>query len=97
MDNTTQMTLLTRIAWCKYGFSNKSIDEIFEEIRTGDMLLNDTDLGRYTLRQITEAIRLETDCNKQNEWKTKYLPAATYNGVWDGNKISVYSCYTALD
>ena len=53
MDNRRQMTLLTRIDWCKYGFSNKSIDEIFEEIRTGDMLLNDTDLGSYTLRKIT--------------------------------------------
>lgn len=97
MDTTTQMSLLTRIDWCKYGFSNKSIDEILEVIKTGEMLLNDDDLGSYTLRQITEAIRFETDCNKQNEWKAKYLPAATYNGVWDGNQISVYSCYTALD
>lgn len=49
MDNTKQMTLLTRIDRCKYGFSNKSIDEIFEEIRSGDMLLKDDNIGSYTL------------------------------------------------
>lgn len=97
MEKQESITLLNRINWCKYGFSNKSISEILEIIKTGNMRLCDNNLRSYTLRQITETIRLESDCKKQKEWKAKYLPAVTYNGVWDGNKISNYSSYTALD
>ena len=75
----------------------KSFDEIIDIIRFGDLKLYDPECGSYTLKMITEAIRNEPNPNRQNEWKARFLPIVTFNGIWDGEKISMYSNITALD
>lgn len=92
-----KITQFNRINWSRYGFTDRSINDILEDIRKGDLMLYDYQLGNYSLKQITHAIRQEQDVNKQSDWKEKFLPAVTFNGTWDGDKISNYSCYTALD
>lgn len=92
-----EVTLLPRIAWVRFGFQNKPISEIFEIIRNGDFVLPDLRVGTYSVRDITEAIRSQTNENVQNEWKALYLPVVTFNGLWDGYGICQYSRYTALD
>ena len=61
------------------------------------MQLFDSECGRYELKTITEAIRNQKDPKIQNEWKARFLPVVFFNGLWDGAKISEYSCITALD
>lgn len=92
-----EITYFNRLDHCHYGFKNTSIDDVLKIIQSGDLLLNDIRAGNYTLRQITEAIRQQTDCDIQNSWKFKYCPTVSINGVWDGHKIVKYSRYTALD
>ncbi len=95
---TQEVSILQRIDWVKFGFQNKSISEIFEIIRNGDYALSDDSIGDYSLRDITNAIRSKTDESIQNEWKHRYLPVVTFNGLWmNGVGVHQYSNYTALD
>lgn len=91
------VTLAKKLTWTKYGLDQKSIYEVLEMIQRGDMSLYDSECGQYDLRTITEAIRNQPDSNMQNEWKARFMPVAFFNGVWDGSRISEYSCVTALD
>lgn len=91
------MTIAKRLQWTKFNLENKSLEEILGIIKTGNMALTDEQLGNYTLKDITEAIRKESDSTKQNEWKRLYVPVVTINGTWDGSRITQYSPYTALD
>lgn len=93
----TKITFAKRINFTKFGLMTKSLDEIIDIIRCGDLELYDADCGHYTLKMITEAIRNEHDPQRQNEWKARFLPIVTFNGIWDGVKISAYSNITALD
>lgn len=91
------LTVFQRINWTHYGFQNISISEIFEIIRTGNLQIRGKRVGEYSLKQITEAIRSVPDSNRQNQLKEAYLPAVTFNGVWDGSCICQYSNYTVFD
>ncbi len=92
-----KMSVAQRLTWTKYGMQNLTLAEILETIRTGNLMMNDPEVGAYTLCQITGAIRQADDEGMQNEWKARYLPVVTFNGVWDGSRISQYSHITALD
>lgn len=91
------MTILERINFSKFNLRQTSIQEVLNIIRNGDYQLYDRELGNYSLAKITNAIRTQSDSERQNDWKAKYLPAVSINGTWDGNGISDYSCYTVLD
>lgn len=92
-----EITYLDRIDWCHFGYHNISLEEIFQIIRTGELVLTDMANDTFTLRQITEAIRQQPDYNLKNAMKSAYCPAITVNGTWDGLRINNYSQYTALD
>lgn len=91
------ISIASRLQNTKYGLDEKSIDEIIEIIRTGDLQLYDPACGAYTLKDITNAIRNEPNAQRQNEWKARFLPVVFFNGIWDGARISDYSNITALD
>lgn len=91
------LSYFDRIDWCHFGYHNISLEEIFQIIRTGELVLTDMANDTFTLRQITEAIRQQPDYNLKNAMKSAYCPAITVNGTWDGLRINNYSQYTALD
>ena len=92
-----KISIAKKLDYTKYGLEEKSIYEVLEFIQRGDMQLFDSECGRYELKTITEAIRNQKDPKIQNEWKARFLPVVFFNGLWDGAKISEYSCITALD
>lgn len=92
-----KISIAKKLDYTKYGLEEKSIYEVLEIIQRGDMQLFDSECGRYELKTITEAIRNQKDPKIQNEWKARFLPVVFFNGLWDGAKISEYSCITALD
>lgn len=92
-----KISIAKKLDYTKYGLEEKSIYEVLEFIQRGDMPLFDSECGRYELKTITEAIRNQKDPKIQNEWKARFLPVVFFNGLWDGAKISEYSCITALD
>lgn len=87
----------TRLYMTKYGLTEMSIDSIFEFIKSGNLRLYDDGIGEYTLRDITIAIREQSDSDMQNAMKERFLPVVTFNGIWDGAQICRYSNITALD
>lgn len=94
---TNNISIAKRLNYTKYGLEEKSISDVLQMIQRGDMQLYDSDFGCYNLRKITEAIRNQPDPKIQNEWKARFMPVVFFNGIWDGTKISSYSCITALD
>lgn len=94
---TNNISIAKKLKYTKYGLEEKSIYDVLEIIVRGDMQLYDSECGHYDLKTITEAIRNQSDPEIQNEWKARFLPVAFLNGIWDGAKISAYSCVTALD
>lgn len=94
---TNNISIAKRLNYTKYGLEEKSISDVLQMIQRGDMQLYDSDFGCYNLRKITEAIRNQPDPKIQNEWKARFMPVVFFNGIWDGTKISSYSCFTALD
>lgn len=92
-----KVTFANRVNYTKFGLIEKSVDEIIDIIRDGEMRLYDPICGEYSLKGITSAIRNQTDPKIQNEWKERFLPVVTFNGIWNGTKISTYSSITALD
>lgn len=95
--NKMKVTYFKRVNYCHYGFLECDLKEILNMIKTGELQLYNDHLGGYSLKMITEAIRDESDCDKQNFWKESYLPAVCFNGVWNGKEVIEYSPYTALD
>ncbi len=95
MNNKISMAV--RLQFTKFGLITKAVPDVIEIIRSGEMLIDEPGIGSYSLRDITEAIRNETDSGKQNFIKERFLPVVFFNGIWDGAKICEYSCITALD
>lgn len=95
--NNKKVTIAQKLTYTKYGLEEKSISDVLQMIQRGDMILHDPECGHYNLRTITEAIRNQPDPKVQNEWKARFMPVVFFNGIWDGMKISEYSCITALD
>lgn len=93
----TKITLLDRVNYTKFGMEEKTVYEIIDIIRTGDMQLHDPECGTYSLKDMTTAIRNASDPAVQNGLKMQFLPVVTFNGIWDGEKINEYSSITALD
>ncbi len=93
----TKLSIASRLHNTKYGLIEKSIEEVIEIIRAGDLQLYDPDCGTYSLKKITDAIRNEPNTQRQNEWKARFVPIVFFNGIWDGASIVEYSNITALD
>lgn len=95
--NKNLISLANRLTWTKYGLIQSTVEEVLQIIKSGEYSLTDSEAGNYNLKVITEAIR-NSNCDKQRrEWKEMYVPVVTFNGVWDGHRISHYSNITALD
>lgn len=92
-----ELSIANRLNWTKFNLETKKLSEILDIIKGGLYQLHDYSVGNYTLKDITKAIRNETDERIQNEMKAAYLPVVTLNGIWDGLRISQYSNVTALD
>lgn len=92
-----RITMMKRITWSKHNLDHVSIGKVLSIIKSGSLILSDADDGEYTLKDITEKIRFEKDEAKQNDMKMRYLPAVTFNGLWNGNEICSYSNVTVLD
>ena len=74
-------------------------NEVVEVIRNGDLVLYDSEYGKYTLRQAIEHIRTVPEEERQY-WKSRLLPAVAYNARFlevNSKGLDDYSCITAMD
>ena len=68
-------------------------------IRDGNIVLWDSQYGKYTLAQAIEHIRKQPE-NEMQYWKARLLPAVAYNGTFsetDSTHLISYSNVTAMD
>ena len=99
MKEDKMFTLLQRINYTKYGLQYIDFNEVVEVIRNGDLVLYDSEYGKYTLRQAIEHIRTVPEEDRQY-WKSRLLPAVAYNARFlevNSKGLDDYSCITATD
>lgn len=99
MENNGIFTFLQRINYTKYNLQCIDFNEVIEVIRNGDLLLSDSEYGKYTLRQAIEHIRTVPEKDRQS-WKSRLLPAIAYNARFlevNSRGLGEYSCITAMD
>lgn len=99
MRNNGIFTLLQRINYTKYGLQYIDFNEVVEVIRNGDLVLCDSEYGKYTLRQAIERIRTVPEEERQY-WKSRLLPAVACNARFlkvNSKGLDDYSCITAMD
>jgi hypothetical protein len=99
MKEDKMFTLLQRINYTKYGLQYIDFNEVVEVIRNGDLVLYDSEYGKYTLRQAIEHIRTVPEEDRQY-WKSRLLPAVAYNARFlevNSKGLDDYSCITAMD
>lgn len=99
MKEDKMFTLLQRINYTKYGLQYIDFNEVVEVIRNGDLVLYDSEYGKYTLRQAIEHIRTVPEEDRQY-WKSRLLPALAWNARFlkvNSKGLDDYSCITAMD
>lgn len=99
MKEDKMFTLLQRINYTKYGLQYIDFNEVVEVIRNGDLVLYDSEYGKYTLRQAIEHIRTVPEEDRQY-WKSRLLPAVAYNARFlevNSKGLDDYSCITHHD
>lgn len=99
MKEDKMFTLLQRINYTKYGLQYIDFNEVVEVIRNGDLVLYDSEYGKYTLRQAIEHIRTVPEEDRQY-WKSRLLPAVAWNARFlkvNSKGLDDYSCITAMD
>lgn len=99
MGNNGMFTLLQRINYTKYNLQYIDFNEVVEVIRNGDLVLYDSEYGKYTLRQAIERIRTVPEEERQY-WKSRLLPAVACNARFlevNSKGLDDYSCITAMD
>lgn len=97
MDN--YITLAHRINHTRYNLSYPTLSRVTDMIRDGNMVLCDSQYGKYTLAQAIEHIRKQPE-NEMQYWKARLLPAVAYNGTFseiDSTHLISYSNVTAMD
>lgn len=99
MRNDGIFTLLQRINYTKYNLQYIDFNEVVEVIRNGDLVLFDSEYGKYTLKEAIEHIRTVPEEYRQY-WKSRLLPASAYNARFsevNSKGVDEYSCITAMD
>ena len=94
----SNVTLFQRINWTRYGLKTITVDEAIEMIRTGTSVIVDhkTDVV-CTLQEMTYYLQhLPFGGGNIQELKQQYLPAVSFNGVYQEGIIE-YSNVTAID
>lgn len=93
------ITLAHRINHTRYNLSYPTLSRVTGMIRDGNMVLCDSQYGKYTLAQAIEHIRKQPE-NEKQYWKARLLPAVAYNGTFseiDSTHLISYSNVTAMD
>ena len=93
------ITLAHRINHTRYNLSYPTLSRVTGMIRDGNMVLCDSQYGKYTLAQAIEHIRKQPE-NEMQYWKARLLPAVAYNGTFseiDSTHLISYSNVTAMD
>ena len=93
------ITLTHRINHTRYNLSYPTLSRVTGMIRDGNMMLCDSQYGKYTLAQAIEHIRKQPE-NEKQYWKARLLPAVAYNGTFseiDSTHLISYSNVTAMD
>ena len=93
------ITLAHRINHTRYNLSYPTLSQVTGMIRDGNMVLCDSQYGKYTLAQAIEHIRKQPE-NEMQYWKARLLPAVAYNGTFsetDSTHLISYSNVTAMD
>lgn len=94
-----QITLLGRINQTKYNLAYPTLNEVLGIIKSGELVLEDAEFGKYRLKDAIDYIRKQPESDRQS-WKFRLLPAVAYNGVFkevSGQQLQEYSNITALD
>ncbi len=93
------ITLVHRINHTRYNLCYPTLSRVTSMIRDGNMVLCDSQYGKYTLAQAIEHIRKQPE-NEMQYWKARLLPAVAYNGTFseiDSTHLISYSNVTAMD
>lgn len=93
------ITLAHRINHTRYNLSYPTLSRVTGMIRDGNIVLWDSQYGKYTLAQAIEHIRKQPE-NEKQYWKARLLPAVAYNGTFseiDSTHLISYSNVTAMD
>ena len=93
------ITLAHRINHTRYNLCYPTLSRVTGMIRDGNMVLCDSQYGKYTLAQAIEHIRKQPE-NEKQYWKARLLPAVAYNGTFseiDSTHLISYSNVTAMD
>lgn len=93
------ITLAHRINHTRYNLSYPTLSRVTGMIRDGNIVLCDSQYGKYTLAQAIEHIRKQPE-NEMQYWKARLLPAVAYNGTFseiDSTHLISYSNVTAMD
>lgn len=93
------ITLAHRINHTRYNLCYPTLSRVTGMIRDGNMVLCDSQYGKYTLAQAIEHIRKQPE-NEMQYWKARLLPAVAYNGTFseiDSTHLISYSNVTAMD
>ena len=93
------ITLAHRINHTRYNLSYPTLSRVTGMIRDGNIVLWDSQYGKYTLAQAIEHIRKQPE-NEMQYWKARLLPAVAYNGTFseiDSTHLISYSNVTAMD
>lgn len=99
-DFMTNVTLTQRINYTKFNLGYGTVDDVMKIIREGNILMNDYEIGQYSLKWAVEFIRSLNTHAEQQQWKERLLPAVAYNGVFsevEKHHIMQYSNVTAMD
>lgn len=94
------VTLTHRINYTKFNLGYGTVDDVMKIIREGNILMNDYEIGQYSLKWAIERIRSLNTHAEQQKWKARLLPAVAYNGVFsevEESYIMQYSNVTAMD
>lgn len=94
-----RITFLERINQTSTNLKYMDLLSVIAIIRSGDMVLYDYEMGKYTLKEAVEYIRKVPENEKQS-LKFRLLPAVAYNAIFtkvNRSGIKQYSCFTALD
>ena len=99
-DFMTNVTLTQRINYTKFNLGYGTVDDVMKIIREGNILMNDYEIGQYSLKWAVEFIRSLNTHAEQQQWKERLLPAVAYNGVFsevEKHHTMQYSNVTAMD
>ena len=70
-DFMTNVTLTQRINYTKFNLGYGTVDDVMKIIREGNILMNDYEIGQYSLKWAVEFIRSLNTHAEQQQWKER--------------------------